>query len=431
MVTTAVRRPPSLPDDRDLPGAAELLAGAGVERVAQFLNGRGLEPHRVEPAQAHYRPGRWLAVCFRTGAVDRSSGRPLCPTVTVECRAGQPDVLVWAFPDDPALSGLAVAAHGAHVRRRLRPRPANVVVEPLRYRPRRRAVFRYRLDGDRVLFGKVVAPGRGRRLLALADALRDTGLSLALPVGRVAPGALVLPNLPGTSLRDLLLTGGLLPPPERVAALSEELHTRSVPALSAAGFSPAGDRTAKRRRVDPATALCAAQMVARLLPGEGCAAGRLAEAVIAWEEESEPPEQRVVHGDLYENQVLVDGDSLGLIDLDDLGPGDPLLDAANFSAHLLVLGTSGSPAGSRILGYREALRAAFCRLFDADPAALSWREAYCLLRLASGPFRVLHPEWPRRMADRLVLATEVLASRSHRPPHRMAQPVAPPRYLRP
>ena len=84
-------------------------------------------------------------------------------------------------------------------------------------------------------------------------------------------------------------------------------------------------------------------MVARLLPGEGCAAGRVAEAVIGWAEESEPREQWIVHGDLYENQVLVDGESLGLIDLDDLGPGDPLLDAANFSAHLLVLGTSGGP----------------------------------------------------------------------------------------
>lgn len=431
MTATAVRRPLFLPADRDLPGAADLLAGAGAAAVARFLDERGLEPHRVEPAQAHYRPGRWLAVCFRTGAVDRSSGRPLSPTVTVECRAGQSDLLVWAFPDDPALPGLAVAAGAAHVRRRLRPRPANVVVEPLRYRPRRRAVFRYRLDGDRVLFGKVVTPGRGRRLLALADPLRSTGLRLALPVGRVAPGALVVPELVGASLRDLLLTGGLLPAPEWVAALSEDLHTRSLPALAAAGLSPAGDRTEKRRRVDPPTALCAAQMVARLLPSEGCAPGRLAEAVITWEEESEPPEQRMVHGDLYENQVLVDGDSLGLIDLDDVGLGDPLLDAANFSAHLLVLGTSGTPAGARILGYREALRAAFCGRLDADPAALSWREAYCLLRLASGPFRVLHPEWPRRMADRLALATAVLASRSRRPSHRTAQPVAPTGHSRP
>jgi aminoglycoside phosphotransferase (APT) family kinase protein len=116
--------------------------------------------------------------------------------------------------------------------------------------------------------------------------------------------------------------------------------------------------------------------------------------------------------------VLVDGDRLGLIDLDDLGPGDPLLDAANFSAHLFLLGASATPAGGTILRFRDDLRAAFCRRLEADPAALAWREAYCLLRLASGPFRVLHPDWPRRMADRLALAADAL-------PRRRAERVSP------
>jgi hypothetical protein len=317
--------------------------------------------------------------------------------------------MVWAFPDDPALPGLAVAADAARLSRRLRPRPAQVVVEPLRYRPRRRAVLRYRLDGDRVLFGKVVTPRRGQRLLALADALRDSGLHLALPAGRVAPGALVLPFMSGVSLRDLLLIGGPLPSPDRIANLSQELHRRCAPV--AVSTALAADRSVARRRVDPGTALCAAQMVARLLPAEGCTAGRVAEAVISRAEEAEPRDEWIVHGDLYENQVFVDGDRLGLIDLDDVGPGDPLLDAANFNAHLLLLATSGCPAARMIGRYREDLRADFCRIFDADPADLAWREAYCLLRLSSGPFRVLHPDWPRRMADRLALAARTLAVR--------------------
>jgi aminoglycoside phosphotransferase (APT) family kinase protein len=151
--------------------------------------------------------------------------------------------------------------------------------------------------------------------------------------------------------------------------------------------------------------------VARLLPGGACTAARLAEAVIGWSEASETPRQSIIHGDLYENQVLVDGERFGLIDLDDLGPGDPLLDGANFSAHLLILGTSGSPAAGVILRYREELRRAFCDRLDASPSELAWRESYCLLRLATGPFRVLHPDWPRRMADRLTLAVEALGAR--------------------
>ncbi|HEV7861171.1 MAG TPA: phosphotransferase [Acidimicrobiia bacterium] len=360
----------------------------------------------MEPAQAHYRPGRWLAICYRASAVDRSSGRPVGLTVTVECRAAEPDA-VWAFPDDPGLPGLAAAADGGVVRRRLRPSPADVTVEPLRYRPRRRAVLRYRLPGGKVLFAKVVSPGRARHMLALADALRsgpEDGLRLALPVGRIGPGALVLPFLAGASLRDLLLTGGPLPAPEHVAALAGKLHRRCLSAPAVHCASP-------RRQVDPGTALAAAQVVTRLLPGEAGAAARLAEAVMGRAEGSDPPEEWIVHGDLYENQLMVDGDAFGLLDLDDLGPGDPLLDAANFGAHLLLLAASGRPAAGAIRRYREELRAAFSRRLGTDPAALAWREAYCLLRLAAGPFRVLHPEWPRRMADRLSLAAEALSGR--------------------
>jgi hypothetical protein len=432
-----------LPADPGLPDAAELLAGVGAQAVARLLDGRGLEPRRVEPSQAHYRPGHWLAVCFRAEAVERSTGRPVDLTVTVERRAAEPDA-VWAFPDDPALPGLAAAADPALVGRRLGVPPGQVAVDVVRYRPRRRAVLRYRVSpGGRVVLAKVVRPARGRRLLALAAALTveegtevavradgtggsppdreatarrvapAAGLRLGLPAGRLAPGALVLPFLAGSSLRDLLLTGSPLPPPDRLAGLPGDLNRRCLPALAGPAPAPEGaaGRPALRRRVCPITALSAARLAARLLPEEGCAAGRLAEAVVAWSEASEPVDDWIVHGDLYENQVLVDGESLGLIDLDDLGPGDPLLDAANFSAHLLLLGTSAPATGPTILRYRDELRAAFSRRFDAGPFDLAWREAYCLLRLAAGPFRVLHPDWPRRVATRLSLATDALSGR--------------------
>ena len=76
-----------------------------------------------------------------------------------------------------------------------------------------------------------------------------------------------------------------------------------------------------------------------------------------------------------------------------------------------MLAGSGADAGPLIHRYRDELAAAFTRRLDANPAALAWREAYCLLRLVSGPFRVLHPDWPRRMADRLALATGALPGR--------------------
>jgi hypothetical protein len=337
--------------------------------------------------------------------------------VTVESRAGDRPA-IWIFPDDPALPGLTLATDGRLVRRRLRPRPAHVAVQPLRYRPRRRAVLRYLVTGAGVLYAKVLPPAPARRLLAAADAIRAGGdvdpgdpvaLRLALPAGRLGAGVLAGPALPGRTLRDLLLAGAALPAPERVAALPEALD-RCARSAFGRGF-PAPAPPPGRRQVDACTALAAARVVARLLPGGACTAARLAEAVIGWSEASETPRQSIIHGDLYENQVLVDGERFGLIDLDDLGPGDPLLDGANFSAHLLILGTSGSPAAGVILRYREELRRAFCDRLDASPSELAWRESYCLLRLATGPFRVLHPDWPRRMADRLTLAVEALGAR--------------------
>ena len=121
-------------------------------------------------------------------------------------------------------------------------------------------------------------------------------------------------------------------------------------------------------------------------------------------------DERIVHGDLYEGQVLVGADqSLGLVDLDDVGPGDPALDAATFCAHLLALAASaGAPAG-RILRYRDHLRTAFLGRLAVHPRALAWREAYAMLLLAPGPVRVLPPEWERQVATRVEFAQRLLA----------------------
>ena len=45
-----------------------------------------------------------------------------------------------------------------------------------------------------------------------------------------------------------------------------------------------------------------------------------------------------VHRDFYYSQVLIDGPRLTLIDFDLLALGDPAIDVANFTAHLLFLG---------------------------------------------------------------------------------------------
>jgi hypothetical protein len=441
-----------IPPEPSLPGAAELLAGGGQECLAGFLRARGWEPDALEPVQLLYRPERSLAVRFQADARQVATGVRASFTLTAECRQGGPPpppppprparrpggevgvgpegvvrlpagrlirplddpvavsgpYLLWAFPYDPSLPGLSAAAQAPLVCRRLSAAPRPLTVEPLRYRPRRRAVLRYRLGQTKLLFAKVLPPARAKAALASARALRGSppgGLRLALPIGQVGKGALLVRPLQGRCLRTLLLEGARLPAPERLARLSDDLAAAALNPL------PGGTTTANtRRRANPATAAQAGLVVTRLLPALTSAAGRLVESIEDACGEDDPVDERIVHGDLYEGQVLVGADqSLGLVDLDDVGLGDPALDAATFCAHLLVLAVSAGAARGRILRYAEMLRRAFLERLAVHPRDLAWREAYAMLLLAPGPVRVLHPEWRRKVTTRIELAQALLA----------------------
>ncbi len=376
-----------LPPDPGLPEAGDLLDGGGRALVASFLRRSGWAPGAIRPTQVYYRPARSLTVRFDVEA-RRDDGRPEPVVVTTEHRRGSP-MRVWAFPDDPSLPGLAAASEI--------PGPPEV----LRYRPRRRAVLRSHHPAGGIVYTKVLPPTRAQRALRAAQAVcpdAHPDLRLALPSPTPAPGALHLPTLTGPSLRDLLVSGDPLPAPSRIAGLS-----RGLTAMAASvGATPLPDSPA-RARVESASE--AAGLAGHLLPDLIPHLDKLVEAVthgIDWD----PADRRPVHGDLYEAQILVgNNDALGLLDLDDLGVGDPLLDAATLSAHLTVLALGTPAAAARILAYRDALRRAFLTDLDATETALRWREAYAMLLLAATPFRSLRPDWPSKIRTRIDAAT--------------------------
>jgi len=165
------------------------------------------------------------------------------------------------------------------------------------------------------------------------------------------------------------------------------------------GMEGAYDR-AKPVRVAAATA----DLVSRLVPDAGQAAHRIVD-VVATGAAAEDLPPRPVHGDLYEAQVFGAPDySLGLIDLDDAGPGDPAMDAANFCAHLIALVLAVPRARKTLMAYRSLVRQAFLARLDVSPRELAWREALCMFALATGPFRVLDPNWPAEVQRRTDLA---------------------------
>jgi phosphotransferase family enzyme len=393
-----------LPPDPGLPEAGDLLDGAGRALVADFLRASGWVPGAIRPTQVYYRPARSLTVRFDVEA-RRGDGWPESLMVTGEWRAGDP-ARVFLFPDDPSLPGLAGAffapdaASSPHAPSR---DPVRHGIEVLRYRPRRRAVLRDRAPAGGPLYTKVLAATRARRALRAARALRPDAcpeLHLALPTAGPAPGALRLPPLGGRGLRDLMMAGASLPTPARLAGLSDQL----VAMTQRAGAPPLPDSPAKAK-VEIASE--AAALAGRLLPDLIPQLDKLA-GIVTHGIDRGPGDRRPVHGDLYEAQILVAGDGrLGLLDLDDLGMGDPLLDAATFSAHLVALALGHPSTGSQILTYRQELRRAFLENLDAAETDLRWREAYAMLLLASTPFRSLHSDWPAKLTARVEAAIDL------------------------
>lgn len=423
---------PAIPSDPGLPGARGLFGSDGMRVVCGFLGDRGWAVEEARPVQAIYRPGRSLVVRYRVAA-GRAGGRrafSICAEVRQRPRKirpvpggfgerhGIPDpverrdgALVWAFPYDPALDGVEDAATATTITEAIGTagaRPAAVSVEAVRYRPGRRAVFRYRsLHRSRrgrrweTSYGKVVPSDKARRIEAAGGVLRAVGrrIPLSLPAGRLGRDGLLFPALRGRSLRQLLVSGSSLPSPTRIAALPGAV----VAAAETADLEALAPRPAPAALAGPA-----ADLVCRLVPDVAPAAERVgAEIERLAQRDAVPPS--VVHGDLYEAQIFVgDGFELGLIDLDDVGRGDPVLDAANFCAHLLALALAVPSASDRLVAYRRLVRPAFARTLDVPPHALGWREALCMLLLAAGPFRVLDPAWPAEIRRRVALAVRLL-----------------------
>jgi hypothetical protein len=415
--------PPGIPPDPGLPGAGGLLGAPGRAAVAGFLEERGWHASEVRPVQVLYRPERSCLVRFRARA-ERDDGSRRTFSLCAETRAAERSLLspqerewpglsdpvgerdgyhLWTFPFDPSLPGLPEAARGEGVRDALSalgPTPSAVHAEALRYRPRRRAVFRYRAlrrGRDRAwlrAYGKVMPAADAERGLRLAEAIRPTRrLGLALPSGTAGHQTLLFDEMPGTPLRELLTRGGSLPRPERIAALLDELPA----AMGRIDLPTAADPVKRARST--------ASLIERLVPSAGASASRAADAVA---KRSSPLSPRVVHGDLYEAQVMVGEDfSLALVDLDDLAIGDPGVDAGSFCAHLVALALSVPAARGALLAYRSLVRDAFLERLGLSSSDLAWREGLRMLLLAPGPFRTLHPSWPTEVRRRVDLAVRL------------------------
>lgn len=429
--------------DAALPGLATLLdPDALLALLRRHAPDRGLVTLRV--TYVRYKPGENCLAAFAARTADgatmlgyaktyrdgqsvkleraRTRAEAAGPWGTGRFVVDSPLLTVCTFPNDDKLPTLLrVAETDARHRllRRLLPNaPAlwDAELRVLRYKPERRLVGCVSIprspDAPRAAIRCYTPRGFGRAGAA-QDTLRSgTTLRVAEVLGKSrSTSAVALAWLPGTPLSEAArpVEPDVMP---LVGVALAELHAQRL--------SEPHDRSAG---VEAAEWRAAAESLRAVHPVVGARASALVEDLTA----SLPnrASSRLVHGDFYAQQVVVDGSRIGIIDLDRAGWGDPAIDLGTFIAHLErdVLAGELQPAdletasAALLAGYRSAGGL-------VEPRQVGVHTAAALIRLATEPFRTRDPEWPAR-TEALVDRAAALATSSIATP----RPVSPSRPI--
>lgn len=308
---------------------------------------------RVRRADGAEVAGQWFVSAARAAhvaAATRRSSREADPDVASAVHLVGAHTVLQPGGADRRLTGLGRLA-------------ADPALELVAHRPERRAVVRHRSGAS---YTKVVRPDR---LARVVDPLRHVAATSGPRVAEVlasdpARGTVRLAALPGRPLHDLGDSSG----PATLAAVGaavRRLHRTPVFA-DADLHGPAAELGTVRRWHDLAASydvwpLPAADTARLLARAEALLSGVSGPEVL-------------LHRDLHDKQILVDGDSVGLLDLDLAAAGHAALDLANLLVHLELRARQGLlPAGR--LG---ALADALLEGYDADPAVRAGLPAYAL-----------------------------------------------------
>lgn len=235
------------------------------------------------------------------------------------------------------------------------------------HRPERRAV----LAGDGH-FVKVLRPQRREAAYRRARLAERLGVGapavlddVPLPGGAPAagpPSTLVTRALPGDTLTACLVLPDALEVARRVGAAIARLHALPAP--------PANDLLAVHGPREEQ------EVVLRW--GRLAAAHGAAPVPDRVPELPTPSRWTLVHRDLHDGQLLLEGDAVGMLDFDLLALGDPALDLANLLAHLELRAQQGLPvdpaatAEAVLEGYRPdpAVRTALPAYLEAARSRL-------------------------------------------------------------
>ena len=324
------------------------------------------------------------------------------------------EIVVCPFPIDLELTALAdlhaAPARAALLRKVLGPAAVGIGgrLRPLHHRPERRFVARFEGAAGEVAVKLHAGAGfAAAKPAAKAFAPRD---SLLVPrmLGRShRHGIVVTTWVDGLPLDTAwTATGAAIDAWRAVGAALAALHAQA----------PAMLRRRERDEV-PRRILAVSGYLGMLLPARAARVDALANRLAAALGDAPRPSTGI-HGDFHPGQVLLRGDGVVILDLDEAVRGDPVDDIGTFVAHLERAALR--PSASAPLPDPRSARAALLAGYGADDIAprVDRATAAALFLLAPHPFRAREPDWPRRIDGLLARVEGLLVGAAQ--PHRVA-----------
>ena len=390
-----------LPEDAALPQLrrlfdAEWVCAAFLERLPAHYG----EPQRIGIRHFIHSIGRSAMVSYEVAWAQQ---RYLPPEYFVAKVNGGGGIALARYPADSRLPGLAAAARPGtalelakeHI---LATPPRRARVQLIRYRPEFRAVLRHILGRVR-LYARVMRPADVAPFLAAHALAAQSSFVVPGLAGSWDEGGIVwLTEVRGRDLRGRIRKGRF-PDPLRLLAGLETLWAvppqgRRLRAFSLERAYLRALRSFRHNLRDYADSLRSLNALASSLDG----------FTRGWRPTG------MAHNDFYDDQLLAMGDGrLALVDLEDIAPGDPLLDVGNFLAHLRWSGQSRSERrAANATTFHAALRGAALERFGWEARALAMREAVCLFRICTNTIRHPRADWKSRLDAGLALVGECL-----------------------
>jgi hypothetical protein len=393
--------PVELPEDRALPQLPALFDAHWIsQEFLERLPASYGEPERINIHHFVHNIGKRALVSYE---VSWQEDRFLPPEYFVLKTEGPGPVEFSRYPQDDRLPGLALAAQPASaldlVNRHVLQLPARRArVQLIRYRPEFRAVLRHRIGRVR-LYARVMRPADVGPILATHRIAAESAFVTPDLAGCWMDGGVIwLTEIRGRDLRRRIRKGKF---PDPMLLLDGLESIWNVP-QEKGGIAPFNLRRAYRRALnsfrhnlrDDTESLNVLNKIAEDLRA----------FVASWRPTG------MAHNDFYDDQLLLtESGKIALVDLEDIGPGDPMLDVGNFLAHLQWSARSGNrKRADNCRAFYAELRRAALKRFRWESRSLALREAVCLFRICTNIIRHPKHDWKPRLDAALALVLTCL-----------------------